>query len=80
LTGIILTSILFVFTPVLNQSHTAVAQQEQQEQPNGNSFQIDNMTFSHNTTSINGIHMHYVIRRHGDPVVLLHGWSETWYE
>ena len=24
--------------------------------------------------------MHYVIGGHGDPVVLLHGWPETWYE
>jgi pimeloyl-ACP methyl ester carboxylesterase len=77
LIGIITTSILFVFTPVLNQNHTAMAQQQQQ--PNGNSFQIDNVTFSHHTTSVNGIQMHYVIGGHGDPVVLLHGWPETWY-
>jgi pimeloyl-ACP methyl ester carboxylesterase len=38
------------------------------------------MTFSHNTVSVNGIQMHYVIGGHGDPVVLLHGWPETWYE
>jgi len=38
------------------------------------------MTFSHNTASVNGIRLHYVIGGHGDPVVLLHGWSETWYE
>jgi pimeloyl-ACP methyl ester carboxylesterase len=24
--------------------------------------------------------LHYVIGGHGDPVVLLHGWPETWYE
>ena len=24
--------------------------------------------------------MHYVIGGHGDPVVLLHGWPQTWYE
>ncbi len=38
------------------------------------------MTFSHHTASVNGIQMHYVIGGHGDPVVLLHGWPETWYE
>jgi pimeloyl-ACP methyl ester carboxylesterase len=38
------------------------------------------MTFSHHMASINGIQMHYVIGGHGDPVVLLHGWPETWYE
>ena len=53
---------------------------QQQLQPNGNSFQIANMTFSHNTASVNGIQLHYVIGGHGDPVVLLHGWPETWYE
>ena len=74
LIGIITTSILFVFTLVLNQNHTAMAQQQQ---PTGNSFQIDNMTFSHHTTSVNGIQLHYVIGGHGDPVVLLHGWPET---
>jgi pimeloyl-ACP methyl ester carboxylesterase len=30
--------------------------------------------------SVNGIQMHYVMGGHGDPVVLLHGWPETWYE
>ena len=74
---IITTSILFVSTLVLNQSHTAMAQQQQQ--PTGTSFQIDNITFSHHTTSVNGIKLHYVIGGHGDPVVLLHGWPETWY-
>jgi pimeloyl-ACP methyl ester carboxylesterase len=44
------------------------------------SFKIDNMIFSHHTVSVNGIQMHYVIGGHGDPVVLLHGWPETWYE
>jgi pimeloyl-ACP methyl ester carboxylesterase len=78
MTGIIITTgILSVFTLVLNQNHTAMAQQQQQ--PNGNSFQMDNMTFSHNTASVNGIQLHYVIGGHGDPVVLLHGWPETWY-
>jgi pimeloyl-ACP methyl ester carboxylesterase len=38
------------------------------------------MTFSHNTFSVNGIKLHYIIGGHGDPVVLLHGWPETWYE
>ena len=52
----------------------------QQQQPTGISFEINNMTFSHHTASVNGIQMHYVIGGHGDPVVLLHGWPETWYE
>jgi pimeloyl-ACP methyl ester carboxylesterase len=44
------------------------------------SFDIDNVTFSHHTASVNGIQMHYVIGGQGDPIVLLHGWPETWYE
>src|SRR6476620_1462001 len=78
----------------LNQNHTAVAQQQKlqgfqnnqtlsssltQQQPTGISFEINNMTFSHHTASVNGIQLHYVIGGHGDPVVLLHGWPETWY-
>lgn len=46
----------------------------------GTSFSIDNTTFSHHTTSVNGIQMHYVIGGKESPVVLLHGWPQTWYE
>ena len=65
--------------------------QQQQQQPqvnltsteqqhlNGISFQIDNVTFSHHTATVNGIQLHYVMGGKGDPVVLLHGWPETWY-
>src|SRR5919202_524763 len=67
-----------VCTVVLKQNHIAMAQE--QPQPNGNSFRMDNMTFSHHTASVNGIQLHYVIGGHGYPVVLLHGWPETWYE
>jgi pimeloyl-ACP methyl ester carboxylesterase len=59
-----------------NQTYSVLTQQ-----PNllGTSFDIDNMTFSHHTASVNGIQLHYVIGGQGDPVVLLHGWPETWY-
>jgi pimeloyl-ACP methyl ester carboxylesterase len=61
-----------------------LAQQQPQLQSNfksaeGNSFEIDNVTFSHHTVPVNGIQIHYVIGGHGDPVVLVHGWPETWY-
>jgi pimeloyl-ACP methyl ester carboxylesterase len=36
--------------------------------------------FSHQTTNANGINVHYVIGGRGFPVVLLHGWPQTWYE
>ena len=72
------------------QTQFAVAQQqpsqgnltlsENQSLLNGVSFQIDNVTFSHHMASVNGIQMHYVIGGHGDPLILLHGWPQTWYE
>jgi alpha-beta hydrolase superfamily lysophospholipase len=46
----------------------------------GISFEIDNVTFYHHMASVNGIQMHYVIGGQGDPVVLLHGWPQSWYE
>jgi pimeloyl-ACP methyl ester carboxylesterase len=75
ISGVIVIGI-FVCTLILNQNHIAMAQQE----PNGTSFHMNNMTFTHRTASVNGIQLHYVIGGHGDPVVLLHGWPETWYE
>jgi hypothetical protein len=81
---------------VSNQPQITMAQQQQQQQqvvnqtssvlkrqPNlqGISFDIDNVTFSHRTASVNGgIQLHYVIGGHGHPIVLLHGWPQTWYE
>jgi pimeloyl-ACP methyl ester carboxylesterase len=81
---------------VSNQPQITMAQQQQQQQqvvnqtssvlkrqPNlqGVSFDIDNVTFSHRTASVNGdIQLHYVIGGHGHPIVLLHGWPQTWYE
>ena len=71
-----------------NLSRTAFAQSQPQanftstelQLPiKGNSFKIDNMTFSHRTALVNGIQLHYVIGGQGDPIVLLHGWPETWY-
>jgi pimeloyl-ACP methyl ester carboxylesterase len=47
------------------------------------SFDIDNVTFSHHMATVNsGVQIHYVIGggHRGDPVVLLHGWPQTWYE
>jgi pimeloyl-ACP methyl ester carboxylesterase len=33
----------------------------------------------HRTARVNGIRLHYVIAGEGPPVVLLHGWPQTWY-
>ena len=73
----------------LNLSGTTFAQQqpqtnftsiEQQQLMDGISFKIDNVTFSHHMASVNGIQLHYVMGGQGDPVVLLHGYPQSWYE
>ena len=73
----------------LNLSGTAFAQPqppsnftsvEQQQLMDGISFEIDNVTFSHHMASVNGIQLHYVMGGEGDPVVLLHGYPQSWYE
>jgi pimeloyl-ACP methyl ester carboxylesterase len=38
-----------------------------------------NRTFTHHTATVNTVCLHYVTGGHGDPVVLLHGYGETWY-
>ena len=35
--------------------------------------------FSHHKVDANGVRLHYVIGGQGEPVLLLHGWAETWY-
>jgi uncharacterized alpha/beta hydrolase family protein len=82
---IIVTGILFVSSLILNQNQTAIAQQQQEEEEQplvtkDISFDIDNVTFSHHMASVNGIQLHYVIGGHGNPIVLIHGWPQTWYE
>ncbi|MGW6331678.1 alpha/beta fold hydrolase [Nocardia rhamnosiphila] len=36
-------------------------------------------TFRHEFADIDGVRMHYVTGGRGTPVVLLHGWPQTWY-
>ncbi|GAP98022.1 alpha/beta fold hydrolase [Leptolyngbya sp. NIES-2104] len=36
-------------------------------------------TFSHHTTEANGVKLHYVIGGSGEPILLWHGFLETWY-
>jgi len=62
------------------QSQANLTSIEQQHLQDGISFQMGNMTFSHHMASVNGIQLHYVIGGHGDPVVLLHGYPQSWYE
>lgn len=36
--------------------------------------------FVHHTAVVNDVRLHYVTAGRGDPVVLLHGWPQTWYQ
>ena len=36
--------------------------------------------FSHHYANLEGVRLHYVTMGDGAPVVLLHGWPQTWYE
>jgi hypothetical protein len=36
--------------------------------------------FRHANAGVNGINLHYVVGGRGEPVVLLHGFPQTWYE
>ncbi|WP_254762943.1 alpha/beta fold hydrolase [Natrinema marinum] len=36
--------------------------------------------FEHGRARVNGVELHYVTAGDGPPVVLLHGWPQTWYE
>ncbi len=35
---------------------------------------------THHTIALDDVRLHYVIAGSGDPVVLLHGWPQTWFE
>lgn len=62
------------------QSQSNLMSAELQLLTEANSFKIDNVTFTHNMASVNGTQLHYVIGGQGDPIVLLHGWPQTWYQ
>jgi len=42
--------------------------------------EIDDSKFVHGTIALDQVRLHYVTCGSGDPVVLLHGWPQTWYE
>ncbi|WP_226584491.1 alpha/beta fold hydrolase [Acuticoccus sediminis] len=41
---------------------------------------IDNIALTHHTVRVNGVRLHYVRAGTGDPLVLLHGWPQSWRE
>ena len=49
-------------------------------QESGGIGELPGETFSSETMRVNGVDMHYVIGGEGDPVVLVHGWPQTWRE
>ena len=49
-------------------------------QESGSIGELPGETFSSQTAEVNGINLHYVIGGEGDPVVLVHGWPQTWRE
>jgi pimeloyl-ACP methyl ester carboxylesterase len=84
-------SVIFLVIYGWNQNQIALAQLHlqtnqtylnlrQQPFPDDFLFDINNVSFSHHMANVNGVQIHYVIGGKGDPVVLLHGWPETWYE
>ena len=79
---IIFTTLVVGSSLSLNINHAAIAEQQQQSLSfiKDISFDIDGVTFSHHMASVNGIQMHYVMGGKGDPVVLLHGFPQSWYE
>jgi pimeloyl-ACP methyl ester carboxylesterase len=40
----------------------------------------EEITLTHHMIEVNGIHLHFVTAGQGPPLVLLHGFGETWYE
>jgi pimeloyl-ACP methyl ester carboxylesterase len=41
---------------------------------------LTTVTTEHHTAQVNGTRLHYVTAGDGPPVMLLHGWPQTWYE
>jgi pimeloyl-ACP methyl ester carboxylesterase len=39
-----------------------------------------NDVFKHHKAAVNGIALHYVVGGEGPPLMLLHGWPQTWWE
>ncbi|HZP46365.1 MAG TPA: alpha/beta hydrolase [Candidatus Binataceae bacterium] len=41
---------------------------------------MNDAAFVHHTIALDDVRLHYVTCGRGDPIVLLHGWPQTWYE
>ncbi len=62
--------------------HTSAAAQTTAESADNAPFDAKafSHTFTHRFMTVNGVRMHYVIGGQGEPVVLVHGYPETWYD
>lgn len=45
-----------------------------------NTVAAPEIKIAHHTASVNGVRLHYVMAGSGEPLVLLHGWPQTWRE
>ena len=67
-------------TNYLSSFFVYAKEQGEMDNVNKKTISTDTIEYAHHKTLVNGILMHYVIGGKGDPIVLLHGWPETWYE
>ncbi len=80
-TGCLLFSVLLVLLAGCSTDTNDAKTTGQDVAPGGRSSGVTALgeSFTHHTANVNGVRLHYVIGGHGDPVVLLHGFPETWY-
>ena len=75
LCGLIFAILIFLIAPSPSTTTPLFFVKAQTVTDNG-----EKTNYTHHKTTVNGILMHYVTGGKGDPIVLLHGWPETWYE
>ncbi|WP_344630110.1 alpha/beta hydrolase [Streptomyces glaucosporus] len=71
-----------VLASVLTTGTAACTPQEAGFPPHASATHDDpefNSVFRHEFATVDGVRMHYVKGGSGSPVVLLHGWPQTWY-
>lgn len=64
----------------INNNNVSMKYHQKDISPNIIDKYFNNNTLVHQKDFINNVNLHYVIGGQGDPIVLLHGWPETWYE
>jgi pimeloyl-ACP methyl ester carboxylesterase len=77
--GILALGAILLSTPTAAQTSTAAKNTTQKIMDASFDEKTFARIFSHRFSTVNGIRLHYVIGGKGDPIVLLHGYPETWY-